>query len=79
MPIYIIHCLDCGNVTEEFFPTVDVTKWRCKNIVSCPDLKGHQECGSDKKEKLPARSSFRLHNIKTTGFTKTSSITPSAG
>lgn len=66
MPIYVIHCLDCGEITEEYFPTIDISKWKCK-------------CGSDKKEKLPARSSFRLHNIKTTGFTKTSSITPSAG
>jgi len=67
MPIYVIHCLDCGAVTEEFFPSIDVSKWKCG------------KCGSDKKEKLPTRSSFRLHNIKTTGFTKTSSITPSAG
>ena len=67
MPIYRIHCLDCGAITEEFFPTIDVTKWKCRT------------CGSDKKEKLPASSSFRLHNGKTTGFTHTSSKTPSAG
>ena len=66
MPIYVIHCLDCGEITEEYFPTIDVSKWKCT-------------CGSDKMEKLPASCSFRLHNIKTTGFTKTSSITPSAG
>jgi putative FmdB family regulatory protein len=67
MPIYIIHCLDCGRIAEEFFPTIDVTKWKC------------QACGSDKKEKLPARSSFRLHNEKCGGFTHNSSKTPSAG
>lgn len=67
MPIYIIHCLDCGKVEEEYFDSIDVSKWECG------------KCGSNKMEKLPARCSFRLHNIKTTGFTKTSSITPSAG
>jgi len=66
MPIYIIHCLDCGKISEEFFPTMDVTKYVCK-------------CGSDKKEKLPTSASFRLHNIKCGGFTKTNSKTPSAG
>jgi putative FmdB family regulatory protein len=60
MPIYVIHCLDCGAVTEEYFPTIDVTKWRC------------MKCGSDKMEKLPARSSFRLHNGKVGGFTHNS-------
>ena len=66
MPIYRIHCLDCGAISEEFFRTTDVTKWKCA-------------CGSTKMEKLPCASSFRLHNEKTTGFTHTSSKTPSAG
>lgn len=67
MPIYVMHCLDCGFTDEYLFLTHDISKWKCSR------------CRGNKYEKIPARSSFRLHNEKTTGFTNTSSKTPSAG
>jgi predicted nucleic acid-binding Zn ribbon protein len=57
MPIYVIHCLDCGFVEEVYFKSVDVTGWRCS------------KCGSDKREKIPQASSFRLRNGSCGGFT----------
>lgn len=60
MPLYVYHCLTCGHKAEYYFPTIDVTKWRC------------EVCGSNAGEKLPAPSSFRLHNDKVGGFTNNS-------
>jgi hypothetical protein len=75
MPIYVVHCLKCGNIEEEFFPTMDVTKWRCHALVTYMDRSGHNRtttCKSTMMEKLPARSSFRLHSTTPGGFTNTS-------
>ena len=79
MPIYIIHCLECGAIGEEFFPSIDVTKWRCKHLAFDKEMRTIKQCGSDKMEKLPAASSFRLHNDRCGGFQNNSSKTPSAG
>lgn len=57
MPIYVFHCLNCGIVEELFFPSIDVTGWRCSG------------CGSNLGEKIPQKTSFRLRNGSCGGFT----------
>ena len=59
MPIYVFHCLDCGNIEEMYFPTIDVTGYKCT------------KCGGNKGEKIPQSSNFRLHNNLCGGFTNT--------
>lgn len=59
MPIYVFRCLDCSCVEEAYFPTIDVTGWRCPR------------CGGNKGEKVPQKTSFRLRNNTCGGFTNT--------
>jgi putative FmdB family regulatory protein len=60
-PLYVFHCLDCGHRGDYYFKNRDVTGWKC------------EKCGGTRGEKIPALSSFRLHNTTPGGFTNTSS------
>jgi putative FmdB family regulatory protein len=61
MPIYVMHCLHCGTVEEAYFPSMDVTKWRCNT------------CGSDAYEKLPTKPIIKFKGGGVGGFSRPSS------
>lgn len=68
MPIYDLRCEHCGvTIIDRYVKkAADVPNQVCI-------------CGRKGMKKKPSRSSFRLHNLKTGGFTNTSSKSESNG
>lgn len=69
MPIYDLRCKKCrGLMRDQYLPiTASLDEIECAH------------CGHRGVERVPVRSSFRLHNERCGGFTNNSSKTPSAG